>query len=402
MLRFFFCAGIGAAALFLFLSGANAATIATDNAANAPYNDGWGNGDNGGTGWGGGWTFRNGGNAVQNILNSGFFGTFVNSSLGNNNPGGSDSNGDGDINSPVANRAWGMYANTANELYAIRPFAAPLQVGHTVKWDIDNGNVDGTRVLGLRFLSNAADINTRVFEARFVGGDTFYTLIGTPNQTTTIPFSREGFHLEYTLTAANAYSLKIVRKQDGATQTLTGSNVNANSINALAFRNLSAGSGATNNGYLNNISIMSPNVAPIVQDHTELNVNASIPGLVQHTFTATDADLDPLTWGSFAFGTYTPDYGGGPGGPAQPGGSQLASFNTSTREFEWDTVGSPRGIYTWNVTASDGQGGSDVGTITVHVTEVPEPATIGLLALATLAMASTYRRSMGQFHDAAR
>jgi hypothetical protein len=46
--------------------------------------------------------------------------------------------------------------------------------------------VDNTRVLGLRFLSNSNDINTRVFEARFVGGYSFYKTIGTTNQTSTI------------------------------------------------------------------------------------------------------------------------------------------------------------------------------------------------------------------------
>lgn len=387
MSRLLLCAAVSAASVSLFSCGAQAATIATDSAANAAYNDGWQSGDNGGTGWGGGWTFRNGGNVVQTNPAGSFFGTFVGSSLGNNNPANSDSNGDGDINSPIVNRAWGMYANTANELFAVRPFNAPLQIGHTVKWDIDNGNVDSTRVLGLRFLSNASDINTRVFEARFVGGDSFYTLISNPNQTTTIPFSREGYHLEYTLTGATTFSLKIVRKQDGATQTLNGTNSAAGSINALAFRNLAAGSGATNNGYLNNISIMSPNVAPVVVDHIEPNVNASIPGLVQHTFTASDADLDLLTWGSFTFVSYTPQYGG-----AGPGPANAASFNTGNQEFSWNSVGSPRGIYQWAVTANDGQGGSDQGTITVHVTAVPEPATLGLGVLAMLAVAIYFRR----------
>jgi hypothetical protein len=118
-----------------------------------------------------------------------------------------------------------------------------------------------------------------------------------------------------------------------------------------------------------------------VADAVINNVNASIPGMVQHTFTASDVDLQTLTWGNFQFGTYTPAYGSGPGGPGFPGGSQMASFDTGTQEFEWNTVGSPRGIYTWHVTADDGAGGSDQGTITVHITEVPEPTSLALGAL---------------------
>ena len=377
-----------AASLLLISSGVHAATIATDSAASAIYNDGWQSGDNGGTGWGGGWTFRNGGNAVQTNPGGAFFGVFVGSSLGNNSPANSDSNGDGDINSPVVNRAWGMYANTSNELYAVRPFAAPLQVGQTVKWDMDNGNVDSTRVVGLRFLSNANDINTRVFEARLVGGDSFYTTIGNPNQTSTIGFSRQGIHLEYTLTGPSTYSLKITRKENNVTQTMTGTNVNANMINGLAFRDLAAGSGAAFDAYFNNIAITTPNVPPTVIDGAILNVDANDPGTVMHTFTATDPDLDPLTWSNFQFGTYTPAYGG-----AGPGPLNAATFNPSDQKFNWNSIGSPRGIYTWNVTASDGQGGSDQGTLTVHVTAVPEPSALALCGLVMTGLVCFSRRA---------
>jgi hypothetical protein len=394
MFRLLTCAGIGAAALVLTASGSHAATIATDNAANAPYTDGWSPGDNGGTGWAGGWTFRNQSNTVLNATN-GQRGWFWGDSRGNDNVAG-DTNNDFDINTPSAadGKAWGLYSNgtTLDQVYAIRPFSA-LAVGNTIKWDIDNGNIASTQVVGLRLLTNANDINSRVFEHRFVGGDANYTAFGSPTQTTSLGFTREGLRVEYTLTTATTYSLKVTRKVDGSSQTITGNNVNGNPIVAIAFKNQFAGSGGASDAFLNNISIMSPNVNPDVQNHTVLNVNASIPGLVEHTFVGTDADMDTLTWGSFTFGTYTPDYGGGPGGPVQPGGSQLATFNPSTREFDWNTVGSPRGIYTWNVTASDGNGGSDVGTITVHVTAVPEPTTLGLLVVAMLGLVSSIRRA---------
>src|SRR6188474_2738471 len=86
--------------LGLLASSASASLVAFDNAADVAYADGWQTNDNGGFGWGGGWTFRNGGNALipqPDPPTASFQGTFVNSSLGNNNPGGSDANADNDI-----------------------------------------------------------------------------------------------------------------------------------------------------------------------------------------------------------------------------------------------------------------------------------------------------------------
>jgi hypothetical protein len=378
------CAAVSAAILLLFSSGVQAATIAIDNAANAPYTT-WDPGDNGGTGWAGGWIFRNQSNAVLTTTN-GQRGWFAGDSRTNDNISG-DTNGDFDINTPssAAGKAWGLYSNgtTLDQVYAIRPFSA-LAVGNTIKWDIDNGNIASTQVVGLRLLSNANDITSRVFEHRFVGGDANYTTF--PAQTTSIGFTREGLRVEYTLISATTYSLKVTRKVDGVTQTITGSNVNANPIVALAFKNQFAGSGANSDAFLNNISIMSPNVGPTVADHVIPSVNASDPGMVSHMFTAIDPDMDPLTWSGFALASYTPFYGGMGTGPAV-----AATFDANTQQFSWNSVGSPRGIYQWKVTASDGQA-SDEGRLTVHVTAVPEPSTIGLCSLVTVSLIGLFRR----------
>jgi hypothetical protein len=239
-------------------STASAALLAGDSASDPAYNDGWQSGDNGGSGWGGGWTFRNGGNVVQNNPGGSFFGAFVGSSLANNNPGGSDSNGDGDINT-AGNKAWGMYANTSNEIYAVRPLSGSLSVGQSIWFEFDNGNVDSTRVLGVRLLANASDISTRQAEVRFVGGDSFYTVFATPNTTSTLGFSREGISVEFTLTSATTFSMDITRLQSGQSQVINGSLIapggNLN-INAIAFRNLAAGSGATNDGFFNSIAVV--------------------------------------------------------------------------------------------------------------------------------------------------
>jgi hypothetical protein len=376
--------------LAVFSSTSHAALIvASDNAADAAYNDNWQPGDNGGFGWGGGWTFRNQANAVMTTTN-GNRGWFTGNSLNNNNPALSDSNGDGDVNTPtVGGRAWGVYSNTTDVVYAVRPLASPLTVGQKVTWYMDNGNVNTGNVLGVRLISNVNDPNgSRVFESRFVGGQSFYTLFDNANErNTALGFSREGVKVEYTLNTATTYTVKLTRLQSGQTETMTGTNIGANPITGIVFRNSTAGSGSAFDGFFNSISVTDPNNPVTVNDHMIFNVMANDPGNnpVTHNFTATNLDGDPLTWSGFTFGTYTPDYGGSGSGPVV-----AATFDTNMQVFSWNTTGSPRGIYTWNVNVSDGEA-SDTGTLTIHVTDVPEPATAAACVVA-IAVGLAYRR----------
>jgi hypothetical protein len=97
--------------------------------------------------------------------------------------------------------------------------------------------------------------------------------------------------------------------------------------------------------------------------------------------------MDPLTWSGFTFLDYTPAYGGVGSGPANP-----AMFDPGTQQFSWNNLGSPRGIYRWAVTASDGQL-SDEGTLTIHKTSVlPEPSAIALFSLAMVSLIGLLRR----------
>src|SRR5207253_5761968 len=104
--------------LGLIANAASASLFAVDTASDAAYNDGWQSGDNGGFGWGSGWSFRNGANAVipqPDPPTASFQGGFIGDSRGNNSPAGAagDSNSDGDINT-AGNKAWGISANNAN------------------------------------------------------------------------------------------------------------------------------------------------------------------------------------------------------------------------------------------------------------------------------------------------
>jgi PEP-CTERM motif len=127
------------------------------------------------------------------------------------------------------------------------------------------------------------------------------------------------------------------------------------------------------------------------------NVNADSPGSLTHTFQyLLDVSSGPVTWSNFAFDSYVPDVGAAGTGPAIP-----ATFDPSLRKFSWTTIGSPLGVYTWRVTATvpamPGYSGeySDVGFLQVHITQVPEPATLSLfgLAIAGIVAAVRHRRA---------
>ena len=249
--------------------------IASDKESDPAYSAGWGPGTNGGSGWGGAWTFRDQANVVISAT-TGSHGWFTGTSTLNET---TDTNGDGDIDTPsVAGKAWGLYSNAAaNDIYAVRPFASAMQVGQTLSTDIDNGNVATSQVVGLRLLTNASDITTRDFEFRFVGGATDYTIVNSAgvSNDTTIPFTREGLHLEFTLTSASTYSILMKSLVTGTTVTQTGTLVSGSApILGFTFKNQEAGTGNTANAYLNNITLSA------VPEPASMGLNFGLIGLI--------------------------------------------------------------------------------------------------------------------------
>jgi hypothetical protein len=60
--------------------------------------------------------------------------------------------------------------------------------------------------------------------------------------------------------------------------------------------------------------------------------------------------------------------------------------------FSWNTDGAKRGTYAWAITGTGAGGATDGGTITVNVTQVPEPGTLALFGLAIAGVVGIARR----------
>lgn len=230
---------IGLASLTAVLS-LQAANTGFDDASNAPYNDGWQTGDNGGTGYGA-WTLNSTGNSSQ----AGFF---MGSSSAN--AGGSSGNID------TAGRSWGMYANTGQLAEAFRPLTGgSLLVGQSITLSIDTGFIQSTGSQGFG-LQTSGGVNRMEFF--FNGGDTNYTLAdSTGSHNTGIGFTGNGLSFLFTLTGTDTYSLSV---NGGTPFTGTLEGVAGTGIGQMRFFDFNAGNGSDGNFYVNLLTV--PEASP--------------------------------------------------------------------------------------------------------------------------------------------
>lgn len=131
-------------------------------------------------------------------------------------------------------------------------------------------------------------------------------------------------------------------------------------------------------------------VAPVVADLGPLAVLPNELGkIINAQPTDTAPGTAPVAWALTGAPTYTPGFGALPGAPGL--GTATYSIDPATGAFVFNTLGSTRGTYVFNGTASNTIG-SDPFSITVQVQAVPEPATLAMVGLALVGFVGVARR----------
>jgi hypothetical protein len=240
-----------AAFVLISMAGAQAANLASDNAGNAAYNDGWQTGDNGGSGFGA-WTL----NALNpNVDRNGFF---IGDSSGN---GTSPS---GNIN--TSGRSWGMYANQVIGMSgpdigissATRLFTGgELSAGQTLLISMDNGFINGWAGG-----QGSVGFTLNRFSFFFASGDSEYRVgYGDPANTTGlfgtgIPFTDGGLDLAFTRLNANDYSLTVT-PAGGSAVVINGTMPDTGGfVDGITLYNRVAGQDAPHNAFFNSMTIV--------------------------------------------------------------------------------------------------------------------------------------------------
>lgn len=231
-----------------------AANTAFDSASDTVYDNGWQNGDNGGSGF-----------APWVLLTLGSnSGHFVASSTGNGDglDDGSTRGAANDRDIDTNGRAWGMYASLDASMDGALAYrgltGGPLSIGQSIQIDMDNGYIQpaGVNTVGVQFL--VSDGNEAFF--RFKGGDSTYELLSnnfTTIDTTTLGFADEGMTVSLTRTGfATMVLTATLRNGDTQTVPLTMTGSAGADVIGVLMNNDSAGPGSSHDAYFNSIRVI--------------------------------------------------------------------------------------------------------------------------------------------------
>jgi aryl-phospho-beta-D-glucosidase BglC (GH1 family) len=240
------------ATVFMAIRPAGAASNASDNACNSPYNGtSWSTGQNGGTGFGAWSLFQTGSGT------SSFFAASATDT-------GGDCSSSGGINGSCG-ESWGAWANNGAIANALRAFTGSpnsLLTNQTFTFSIANGYVDTAGAVALALENSSSNI---VWEFLYVGGNPggYYSIYdGSGSNDVDIGYLTSGLVVVFTLTSSTTYSVAIT-PVGGSTATVTGTlqnPVGGQAISQFRFYNNEplSGNGCSYNAFLNTISVTCP------------------------------------------------------------------------------------------------------------------------------------------------
>jgi hypothetical protein len=223
-----------------------AATPASDDAADPAYDDGWQSGDDGGTGWAGGWFL-----ATNGADEPGEAGHQVESSTLN---GDGDSDASGDID--TTGRAWGLFTQYATGTVPPQASAfryldnGSLEIGQTLSLELDHG-FDGVDFVGFDLVAG----DSIRFDFRWSSDDPTYTVQG---QDSGVAATDEGVRLEFAPTGPDSFSLDVTPLDGTPTTTFTGPLVGSGGIDLLRVYLQANASGVRAESFSNRIAVPEP------------------------------------------------------------------------------------------------------------------------------------------------